>query len=338
MAQPPIRRVSFVVPVKNDAGRLKRCLESIRGNPHGAVAVEILVADNGSTDASSEVAQSAGARVLRLPDIGVSELRNRAAAAASGELLAFVDADHVITSSWIASAVDAVSEERVGATGAIYSAPPDGTWVQRLYGALRGRTTRRADAVWLGSGNLVVRRTAFEAVHGFDSSLEACEDVDFCQRLRAAGWRIVADPRLESLHLGDPPTVGALFRAERWRGRDNLRVSFRGPMTWRDLPSVVIPVIDLACLGLLLWGLLTLPVVGWTALGAVLAAVAVILVLAATRVARALLAGRVGLSTVVQASVVALTWDIARALALVWPATHHRRTNDRNARSGTARV
>ena len=83
------------------------------------------------------------------------------------------------------------------------------------------------------SGNLAVKRTAFQAIGGFDAALEACEDVDFCQRLRRAGWRLVGDERLESVHLGDPPTLAALFRAERWRGRDNLRVSLRGPLDAR---------------------------------------------------------------------------------------------------------
>ena len=79
--------LSFIVPVRDDAARLRRCLRSIAGDP-SPVPFELIVADNGSTDDSPEVATTAGARVLSLPGQPVAELRNRAAAAATGDLLA----------------------------------------------------------------------------------------------------------------------------------------------------------------------------------------------------------------------------------------------------------
>ena len=94
---------------------------------------------------------------------------------------------------------------------------------------------------WLGSGSLAVWREVFEKVGGFDSRLETCEDVDFCQRLRRNGYGLWSDDRLRSVHLGDPRTLRALFFGELWRGRDNLKVSLRGPLTPRALPSVLIP-------------------------------------------------------------------------------------------------
>ena len=217
-----------------------------------------------------------------------------------------------------------------------YSAPPDGTWVQQMYGALRGRTVGQADTAWLGSGNLVARRTAFQAIQGFDATLDACEDVDLCQRLRAEGWRVVGDERLGSVHQGDPPTLGRLFRAERWRGRDNLKVSFHGPLSLRGLPSALIPVVDLAAFAVALWGLITWPTAGRASLLTALAAGAVVLALASLRVLRGVVSGRVGVTRVIQATIVSVVWDIARALALVWPAPHHRPAADDNATSGIA--
>lgn len=321
------QRLSFVVPVKDDAVRLGRCLESIHANELSD-AIEIVVADNGSRDSSPEVAKRAGARVLSLPGLTVAELRNRGAAAASASLLAFVDADHEITRTWARDAIELLGTDRVAAAGALYLPPPRGTWVQQLYGALRGTTVGQHDVAWLGSGNLAVRREAFDAIGGFDVSLVACEDVDFCQRLRAAGWRIVGDERLESIHLGDPPTLAALFRAERWRGRDNLRVSLRGPLSIRDLPSVLIPVGDL----LLLLGAVTAGIAApfvrdvWAVAAVSLAAIAVLSVLRAVRIA-----ARAGLRRpieLVRAVVVAVVYDAGRALALFTPAPHHRRASD----------
>ena len=336
IAVPPIRRVSFIIPVKNDAKRLRASLAAIAANAGSGAAIEIVVADNGSTDDSADVAASAGARVLRLPSLGVSDLRNRAAEASTGELLAFVDADNVVAPGWVASALDVMGDDKTGAAGALCSAPPDGTWVQAAYDALRGRTIGRSDASWLGSGNLAVRRVAFEAVHGFDTTLEACEDVDLCQRLRATGWKIIGDERLASVHLGDPPTLRALFRGERWRGRDNLKVSLRGTLTLRDLPSMLIPVLDLAAAGAIVWGLVTWPLEGRPAAYMALAGVAIIAGFAALRVLRRMLSGALRPSAIARTLAVALTYDVARALAIVWPGAHHRTTGAPKDASGVA--
>jgi GT2 family glycosyltransferase len=316
--------LSYVIPVRNDAERLARCLASIRGNSQNAIRSEIVVCDNGSTDQTQQVARDAGAVVLDLPGRRVSELRNTAVGFAKGRYLAFVDADHVIDEAWSETALRTFSDASVAAVGALYTSPAQGTWVQRAYGALRGTTRGQQTVDWLGSGNLAVRREAFEQVGGFDTTLEACEDVDFCKRLRAAGWRIVADERLRSLHLGDPPTLRALFRAERWRGRNNVRVSLRPPHRLADLPSLIIPFLVLAAIGTLLGSLILLlggHSAGLPALGA-LAVLAGISVLKTLRAAAR--AGRMNPAVLVPLWAVVLTYEIARATALVSRARHHR--------------
>src|SRR6185503_21060284 len=95
------------------------------------------------------------------------------------------------------------------------------------------------------AGNMAVARSAFEDVNGFDTTFETCEDVDLCKRLRAAGYVLLSDDRLVNVHLGDPATLGELFCSELWRGRSNLAVSFRSPVTARELPSAIIPIVHL---------------------------------------------------------------------------------------------
>jgi hypothetical protein len=239
------------------------------------------------------------------------------------DLLAFIDADHLVARGWVDAARNALAAADVGAAGALYTAPPDGTWVQRAYGLLRGSTVGTADVPWLGSGNMVVRRTAFESIGGFDASLEACEDVDLCQRLRARGWRIVGDERLRSVHLGDPPTLRALFRAERWRGRNNVTVTLRGPWTPRNLASLLTPAVVLAALLALVLApaALLAGVSPWPVYGGALLAIGGLALL------KTLLAMRPGAVTpgiLAQVFVVVLVYNIARAMALVTPASHHR--------------
>jgi hypothetical protein len=316
--------VSVIVPVKNDAARLRQCLSSIKASNYPTERLEILVADNGSTDDSRQVAAGLGARVELFPNIRVSEVRNRAARAATGEILAFVDADHVLDADWLVHAIESLSSGNAGAVGAAYYAPADGTWVQRMYDSFRTRSRGLRRVEWLGSGSLAVWRTVFQQVGGIDSSQETCEDVDFCLRLRGGGHGLWSDSRLRSVHLGDPRTLRALFFGELWRGRDNLRVSLRGPLTLRGLPSIVIPVIILLLIAGVTIGVIALAHSGWILGGAILATLFLSSLRAARMVSRI---RRYDPITIGRALVVALVYDVSRALALVVRTPHHVRQN-----------
>ncbi len=315
-------RVSFIIPVRNDAARLQTCLRSILRNHHAPRQLEIIVVDNGSTDDSAAVARRLGADVLVVESGRVAELRNRGARHATGDILAFVDADNEIAAGWLYAALDCLRSAGVGAAGAMYQAPPDGTWVQRTYGHLRGGPRDHHDADWIGSGNLVVSKAAFNSVGGFDTTLDTCEDVDFCHRLRAHGMRIVSDARLKSVHHGDPRTLWEVLRSERWRGRDNLRVTFRKPITWTSVPSAVVPIFHVLFMGLALVGFGLLG--ASPRAGALIVATALLGAIAgtATRVVRAAVREAALRASLLPAFVVASFLDAGRALALVSPAPH----------------
>ncbi|MBK7724457.1 MAG: glycosyltransferase family 2 protein [Dehalococcoidia bacterium] len=84
--------VSVIIPVHNGAHFLPDSLASVFDQEYRPI--EVIVADDGSTDGSAEVAESfPGVRCLRLEKGGVSRARNLAVAASTGEWLAFLDAD-----------------------------------------------------------------------------------------------------------------------------------------------------------------------------------------------------------------------------------------------------
>jgi glycosyltransferase involved in cell wall biosynthesis len=315
--------ISFIIPVRDDARRLQSCLYRIATNEYPQAKIEVIVMDNGSSDGSDHVARAAGATVDCVVGATVAELRNRGARIARGDVLAFIDADHEIDRLWVSSAVDALTSADVGAVGAPYVAPEDGTWVQRSYDRLRVRTAGSHDVAWLGSGNLAVRADVFRRVGGFDAKLETCEDVDLCSRLRSGGYRVVSDNRLRSVHLGDPPTLRALFLSELWRGRDNFRASLRGSLSLRELASIAIPLIDLAALTIGTVGLLAAPIVGLTP---TISAIAAICGLSSIRASRMLANSRqLGALGVLQCFAIASVYDVARAIALIRPASHKTR-------------
>ena len=312
--------VSFIIPVKNDAARLRRCLGSIVANDYPRELIEVIVVDNHSSDGSGRVAREFGAVVLHSATGSVAELRNRGARAALGGVLAFADSDHEIDPHWIETAVDVLSHRGIAATGAPYLSEPCANWVQQQYAGFRDRVSTRQDITWLGSGNMAVSREAFNQIGGFNSELTACEDVDFCNRLIAAGYRIVADPMLRSVHFGDPRTLKALFFGELWRGRDNLRVTFRGPKTLRHLRSALIPVVQLAALGICLVALFM--TWWWLALVTLLQAIAPALLRAAVMLRRKM---RPTIFGAAQAFAVALVFDAARAFSLLVGGSHQTR-------------
>src|SRR5690606_916060 len=102
------------------------------------------------------------------------------AKAAGGRLLAFVDADMQLVPGWLGAASRHFDTPGVDAAGADYSPQPHASWVQHLYNGLREHRPGVNEGRWLASGNMVVTRSMFERLGGFDETLQTCEDWDFC--------------------------------------------------------------------------------------------------------------------------------------------------------------
>ena len=230
---------SIIVPVRDDARRLECCLESLK---HLNGKCELIVIDNASQDDSVTVATKCGATVLVYPDIRVGALRNRGTEVSAGRILAFVDSDHEVTADWLTTGQQVLqSDPNIVAVGSHYLPPAHGTWVQTVWAIHRLRGPDRCEVDWLGSGNLFVRREAFERIGGFREDLIAAEDVDLCHRLRQLGGIIVCDKRIRNIHHGEPATLLAFIRKEYWRGSSGVKAWISQGFPLRDLPSLLWP-------------------------------------------------------------------------------------------------
>lgn len=309
-------RVSVVIPVRNDARRLAVCLASLARQNYPAGRLEIIVVDNGSTDGSAEVARQMGAVVLSYPRLRVGALRNRGVAMASGEILAFVDADHELPADWVCRGVDALLRHPARAVGAACCAPRDGTWVQRYWELHRRRSSSPQRTRWLGAGNLFVRRADFLAVGGFREDLVAAEDVDLCLRLGGAQGQVVSDPQIVNIHHGEPPTLAAFLKKEYWRGSSGLKAFIAQGCPWAELPSLLYPLyILIGLLGGL--GALAAAVAGagtgwlWTALAILLLPASLLGIRRSWQLRRA--------DACLPLAVLYLAYGLARAAALFKP-------------------
>ena len=231
---------SIIIPAFNEEHYLPLCLDAIARVDWPGNRLETIVVDNGSTDSTCRIAESFGARVLRDPAKTVSGLRNLGAAHAAGGVLAFVDADCMVSKEWLTAAEKYVDREDVAAWGSPPGIPDDATWVQKAWYLVRQKDNSVQTVDWLESMNLFVRKHQFLQVHGFDETLVTCEDVDFSYRISRLG-AIVSDQTISVLHLGEAATIRAFFKKEIWRGKSSFTGVFKHGITRKELPSLAIP-------------------------------------------------------------------------------------------------
>ena len=169
--------VSVIIPVHNGAHFLRESIPSVLAQDYERI--EIIVADDGSTDESAMVAESfPGVRCLRLTKGGVSRARNLAVAESGGEWLAFLDADDKWAPSKISEQI-AMAEGNPGAGFVLCHqvCQFDG----EIPGWFRGKTDGAPVAAYEPSAWLV-RRATFETVGPFAESRSLGEDTEWLAR------------------------------------------------------------------------------------------------------------------------------------------------------------
>jgi glycosyltransferase involved in cell wall biosynthesis len=182
-----VPRFSMIVPAYNEEGLLPRLLDSIdaarAAYAAGAAEVEVIVADNASSDATARLAGARGCRVVTIPKRMIAAARNGGATAAQGDILCFIDADSVIHPRTfdVIEATLASGRYVGGATGVTMERWSLGivvTWILFI------------PMVWLArmdTGVVFCRRDDFRAVGGYPEDRFFAEDVAFLLRLRRLG-------------------------------------------------------------------------------------------------------------------------------------------------------
>ncbi len=233
-------KISFVIPALNVEKTISKCLKSIF-DQKTAEKFEVILLDNGSTDKTVELARRFGIRIFIEPGKSVACLRNLGAKFSKGEIIAYVDADCMIASDWIEKALPHFNNPKVGAVGSPTLVPKDATWVQKAWYIQRKGSDKPEEVEWLPTENLLVRKEAFIKVGGFNEDLITCEDVDFCYRL-SKEYKIISDPNIKSIHLGEAKSITHFFKKEFWRGKGNIRGLFSHGFKASELPSIIYPI------------------------------------------------------------------------------------------------
>jgi glycosyltransferase involved in cell wall biosynthesis len=203
-AESPV--LSVIVPVRDGAEFLPRCLAALRASRNARWPWELIVVDDASRDGSAAIAEALADRVVRLTTpVRPAAARNHGAAAARGRILVFVDADVCVHPAALEQMHDFLSDRPdISAVFGAYDVTPAAPGFVSQYRNLLHHYVHHREAgetatFWTGLG--AIRREAFERVGRFDERQQSLEDVELGYRLCAEGYRIVLRPEIQGTHL-----------------------------------------------------------------------------------------------------------------------------------------
>jgi glycosyltransferase involved in cell wall biosynthesis len=237
--------LSVVVASYERRELLRRCLEALCAQDGGPARFEVIVACDGSTDGSAEMAEALPApfrlRVLRLSNRGQAAAQDAAVAAAEGEVVVLLDDDVVASPGLVAGHLAAHRDEagRVG-IGALTQRPPAAEdWYAQAfarswnahYAALAERPARWTDCF---GGNLSFRRREIEAIGGVPTAAADAFDFELALKLCGRGGVPVFLPEAHGVH-DDQKGWRRMLSDARRQGAAYVELCRRFPDVWDDL-------------------------------------------------------------------------------------------------------
>ncbi len=211
--------LTVVVPAYNGGRELEECLAAITEGTRRPD--ELIVVDDASTDDSGPRAARRGARVITLAGQprGPAHARNTGVAAATGDLIVFIDADVAVHADTLARLERRLRDDStlVAVFGSYDDAPPAPDLVSQYKNLqhhwVHQHACRDAQTFWAGCG--AIRREAFLAIGGYDIAFErpAIEDIELGLRLTDAGLRVELDREILCTHL-KRWTLASLLQAD----------------------------------------------------------------------------------------------------------------------------
>ena len=223
--------VSVIVCCYNAAATLDECLRSLEKLEYPRY--EVIVVDDGSTDATHQIASQYDFRCIRVANGGLSAGRNLGINAANGEIVAFIDSDAYADPDWLYYMVAALEEHKASAVGGPNLSPPQDNFTAQCVDQSPGNPTcvlvDNESAEHIPGCNMAYRKDAFDAVGLFDAQHRAAgDDVDLCWRLLVSDKKIVYHPSAVVWHHRRP-TISGYLRQQQGYGVAEAHLQRRYP-------------------------------------------------------------------------------------------------------------
>lgn len=216
----------MIVPVYNGAQTLERCLAALGAQTLARSEYEVIVVDDGSSDATRDIASRFPVRVLTQPHCGAAAARNLGAQNSQGEILLFTDADTEPARDWAEAMLAAFKNRNVAGARGIYRTRQRelvARFSQLEYEFKYTRTRRERTIDFVDTYSAGYCRDLFLAQGGFDESFLSAEDQEFSFRIAKQGYDLVFVPDAVVYHA-HRASLWAYLRRKFWIGYWKVRV------------------------------------------------------------------------------------------------------------------
>lgn len=233
--------VSILMPIRNEAGFIRRSLGAALAQDYPQECLEVIVADGMSTDATREIIEAMqrqypNLRLIDNPGMIVPTGLNRAIKEARGDIIVRIDGHTIVEPDYVSECVatlqrtgadnvggrmDPVSEGVFGQAVALATSSPFGVGGSRFHYA---QNEEWVDSVYMGAWPI----TVFERNGLFDEELVRNQDDEFNYRLRSQGGKVLLNPRIKS-HYYNRSTARSLWRQYFQYGLWKVRVMQKHP-------------------------------------------------------------------------------------------------------------
>ncbi len=255
--------VSVVIPTRNNADLIGKCLASLRELDYPQERLEIIVADGLSSDRTREIALSYGAKVVLDHRQSVVSGRNAAFAVAQGEFVAISDADCTMDKGWLTNSIKYFADPQVGGIGGPNLIPADETPFGKAVGvifayapavtkAAHTRVLKKVIRSRSHGSNAIYRADVLKKVTPVDENLVGGEDVIMNDEIEDLGFHLLYVPDVIVYHYRRPTPRRWWRQMYRYgMGRVLLPRKRRGEVTPAHvLAGLSLPLLVLAAAGL----------------------------------------------------------------------------------------
>jgi O-antigen biosynthesis protein len=205
---------SVIVPAYNAEGTIDDCIQSLLELRYPPDRLELRVVENGSRDGTAQALRRYRDRIVLVHEHrrGAGAARNAGLRGATGEVVAFTDADCVVDPEWLARLVAPLRDPRVGVAGGTILARPPANEIERFGDVIHDH--RQSIEVYRPpyaiTMNWASRREVLSALGGFDERFVRCQDTDLAYRLTQAGYELAFVPEAVVYHRNEH-TLSGLF-------------------------------------------------------------------------------------------------------------------------------
>jgi glycosyltransferase involved in cell wall biosynthesis len=250
-------KVSLVIPGRNVAGTIKRCLESVVPLLGRSGLEEIIFVDDGSVDTTAEIVQNYPVLYVWQEAQGPGAARNTGWRAAKSELIWFLDADCIAEPDALSILLEHMKTPQiVGAGGSYENAHEDVLLACLIHEEIIERHRRMPLIVsFLATFNVLYRRDMLDRVNGFDEKYMKAQDAELAYRIRQIGGKLAFDQRSRVKHH-HPRKLSSYLRTQYSQAYWRVHLYARHPVrmmgdSYSSLIDHLQPVLAIVALGIL---------------------------------------------------------------------------------------